>query len=310
MYKVFDFSEEWRNKLNSINHLKVSDYKLLHGTASVLFTFELMTEKINTIIIDLRKKINNEEQEKQWQEDFMKHISKYFLSHHFHLGDSAFELAKIGYGVSISIIARALFESTVNLTYLWLCEDINNGSILERKAWREFYDAELSKAVNKHEDFRKHREKRSDIVHNNPFSAERSKEFEKLKEKFKHDYPDFYIRKKNYWCKHHNLYERARAIDDLEIIKKLLDNESFYLEDQYNFIYGVTSQYIHGSSKIISAYSSENEKELIIGSDYNTLSLPLKMLNNSLVISLLVIGEVYGIKKEELYAQLNHCEET
>ncbi|MNI94016.1 hypothetical protein D3C73_1520520 [compost metagenome] len=69
----------------------------------------------------------------------------------------------------------------------------------------------------------------------------------------------------------------------------------------------MASDITHGSSSIIDAYLSQNnKKEVMFGGDYTTMTNCLQRSVVSLLASIIVLCEIYDISHEKLVSQLHH----
>ncbi|MMZ57476.1 hypothetical protein D1872_194100 [compost metagenome] len=299
-----EFNMKWMSALKEIENmhsLSEVDKATLRNLSSILYTYELIVEEMNTKTRRLQQISSNEAPNKV---EALEYISQYCLSHQYELGMSIFCLAQQGYGNSISILNRSILENLINLSYLWLSEKINN-SVLERNAWIEYYKAKFNSLHKGLTGFKKHREKRRDTVHTPSVDPSKIKNLQEREQNFREKYPDFKNGKHIFWCKHPYLSDRARKVDDTKVFKNFL--EKFYLEELYRTVYAMASDITHGSSSIIDAYLSQNnKKEVMFGGDYTTMTNCLQRSVVSLLASIIVLCEIYDISHEKLVSQLHH----
>lgn len=231
--------ERWGKELEATKSLPFADANKYRNLILVLQTCEILTTEIKS------KKFKKYTQ--------LEVISHFLMAHVYQLGAGAFQLTKTGFGSPALILCRSIFESLVDMAYLWLCKEINGGDDTERNAWADYYKVSRYSVYTHWEKHKKRQLSKGKHVE----EIFEEKTIERLKKDFgdyESDYPYTTKFKNREWNKIKAMVKRAQKLDDTEKIqngfpdKGITGFPDFSFEAEYVTIYKHTSEYAHGES--------------------------------------------------------------
>ncbi|NOU77392.1 hypothetical protein GC101_00710 [Paenibacillus sp. LMG 31459] len=282
-----DLSESWKEEIEKIEGVANADAKLLQRMIYILFIYDLMIYEVN-------------ENHKKYKSDKLIYISRYFLAHEYHLGESIYHLIIKGFGVSSSILVRSMLENLIDFSYLWLCKEINK-SQNERDSWMDYEAITNESLFNRWNDFKDYMIKKGNkfnetLLFHGPTEPliNRAKNFKSQFYKYGNKY---------HWAKYPSLDQRARQVDMTGRLQKEMPD--FYLEQEYIVNYKINSQMVHGESSMFSSYRDKNNNLLSIGTERDELNSTISMTSNYLLIFAYELIQINRLKID-IVEQLNH----
>ncbi|WP_127549705.1 DUF5677 domain-containing protein [Paenibacillus amylolyticus] len=281
MKELIQLKDEWRGKLDELDDNKYADIRQSKNLLIILALYEL-----------LMKEVNNKKKSKK---DELQLISNILLTHINQLGNSVFQLITTGNSSSSIILSRAILESLIDFSYLWLCKDITGQPPLERRAWIDYSSVRKYSIHNKWIEFIRYRQKQGGSAEFDILDHWDREKIKKNVEKYDENYPNFKSgSNKRSWALDDTLDKRARKVDDTGKVKELL-NMNFSLEEQYIVAYKKSSEFVHGASSIISGYIDESS-QLTFGPNGLMTGLPFLMTNNYLIVFAAMFRRVNHLK--------------
>lgn len=281
MEKLIPLKDEWREKLDELDHNKYADVRQSKNLLLVLALYELLMGEVNN-----RKKSKKDE---------LQLLGNLFFAHINQLGNSVFQLITAGNGSSSLILSRAILESLIDFSYLWLCKDITGQPPLERRAWVDYSAVRQYSMQNKWNSLMEYRLKKGENVENEVLENWNIDRIKEMVKKYDENYPNFVRvsnnnKKKRSWAIDDSLDKRARKVDDTGKIKEMLDMD-FSFEEQYILAYKKSSEFVHGTSSIISGYLGESRQLKFGPSGLNT-DFPFLMTSTYLIIFAAIYSKI------------------
>ncbi|WP_339283000.1 DUF5677 domain-containing protein [Paenibacillus sp. FSL R5-0486] len=289
MEKLIPLKDGWREKLDELDHNKYADVRQSKNLLLVLALYELLMEEVNS--------------KKKFKKDELQLISNILLTHINQLGNSVFQLITTGNSSSSIILSRAILEGLIDLSYLWLCKDITGRPPLERRAWVDYSAVRKYGIHNKWKEFIAHRQKKGDSAEFEVLGHWDGQQLKERVESYDENYPNFVNRNKRSWAMDDSLDKRARKVDDTGKMKELL-NMNFSLEEQYIVAYKKSSEFVHGTSSIISGYLDDSS-HLQFGPNGLMTGFPFLMTNNYLIVFAAIHRRINRLKID-ITGQLNY----
>jgi len=236
-------------------------------------------------------------------------ISRFIMAHAFQLGAGAFQLTKAGFGSPALVLGRSILESLIDLSYLWLCKEIN-GDDVERKAWIDYFKV-TRHSVLTHMEVYNERRTAVGLACDKFFKDETE---EKLKNDFndyKSDYP--HSGNKLHWAKISSLVKRAQALDDTGKLqagipeKNITGFPKFSFEEEFVAIYKHTSEYVHGQSgSMESLWESEgNAGTIIIGASDINIVIANSLIANYILVFSYIFAHINNLDLTFIADELN-----
>jgi NADH:ubiquinone oxidoreductase subunit K len=277
--------ERWEKELDVTKDLPFANADNYRNLIVMLQTCEIMLASMD------KRKFKNQDQ--------MRMISRFVIAHVYQLGCSIFQLTKTGYGNPALIICRSMLESLIDLSYLWLCKDIN-GDDIERNAWAEYY--KLTRySVYTHWEAHKKRQvakgKPSDELFNESSIERLDRDFKEFEQRYPYT-------KSRGWAKVSPLVKRAQALDDTQKVQTGFPNKGiigfpdFSFEAEYVTIYKHTSEFAHGESGLIQTlFETEgNVGTIIIGvSDHENTTVAIGLSANYILMFMYIFVHLNGL---------------
>lgn len=186
--------------------------------------------------------------------DEIEQISYYFFARTYGLAYSAYVQLKDGFSIESQLQARGILESAIDLSYLWLCKEINGKPNDERAAWIKYQDVLRSKINRGWEAMRGHQEALGFEVSAPLASVQEQQGLEARELQYRSTFG------RDEWALERDLLRRAQAVDRT---MKLKDMGQF-LEEDYQMVYRWTSQVMHGSSMGVNLYFSQTDNSVTI----------------------------------------------
>ncbi|AFC32117.1 hypothetical protein PM3016_5417 [Paenibacillus mucilaginosus 3016] len=282
--KIVSLSSLWTEEINKVPPNFYKDR--FQNLVAVLHTSDVLLEALN------KKKLNPV---KMKPLDF---ICMHYFAHAYNLATSIFYLCKNGMGSSCIILIRALLESLINCSYLWLCKKIN-GNENERNAWMEYEYIERSKMSNLWSNMQKNRQKINIplVQPNDLFTQEKRNELSVARSQFKLKYGS------ENWAVHPNVDERARRVDSC---RSFYDHTGIFLEEDYVTIYKWASELVHGSPASASSFIDESFNcglQFEIGASKKNIDIILPICTRIMIGMLFLLNHIYHLDVD-LTAQL------
>lgn len=271
-------SQEWLNELESIEYSPEIAHRI-RDLVALLHTADVLVDKYSS-----RKRLLSKMEP-------MELIAHYYFAHSYHLGLSIYHLCKLGFGNASLILVRALVEALIDFSYLWLCKEISGAGTDERAAWGNFGFVRRKNMENKWNDLQQHRDiKKLPRLDSILFSdIERKERLTYEVGNFKKDF------KRNFWAKIKPLDQRARAVDDTQLLSV---RTGIVLEQVYTTVYKYTSELVHGESASTNAYMRHESGGLNVDfgpSKYN-IDLAIPMANEALLSILHIFNHVNNVR--------------
>lgn len=246
-YKVQPMSKAWKDELKSLNTLMDKPdgiYDNIRNYSAILHTGEVLIDVFG-------KKKRSYVRAKP-----IELISYYYFAHCYHLGYSVYHLVKMGYGSASVILLRSIIESTIDLSYLWLCKEVNN-SEEERNAWMQHSCIRRDTMSRMWNDMQLHR-KNKGFSAIDPIELIKNENADILRVQAS-DFKKKYCR--DHWAKITSLDKRARAVDDTNVLNKQV---GISLEEIYNMCYRWSSELVHAESASAGSYIDDTSNRFYV----------------------------------------------
>lgn len=188
-----------------------------------------------------------------------------------------------------------------DLSYLWLCKDIN-GDAVERNAWAEYNKVSCYSVHTYWEEYKKRQTTKGKTV-DELFSDETKERLTNDFNEYEHDYPYTKSSRNREWTRINAMIKRAQALDDTEKIQGGIPEKEtngfpdFSFEAEYIAIYKYTSEYAHGKSGAFQPlYETEgNVGSIIISvSDHANNVAAISLAANYMLILMYIIAHLNG----------------
>jgi hypothetical protein len=284
--------ERWGKELEATKSLPFADADKYRNFILVLQTCEILTAEI-----------------KSGQEyNQLQIISRFFTAHVYQLGTGTLQLTKTGFGSPALILCRSIFESLVDMAYLWSCKEINSDDF-EINAWVDYYKVSRYSVFTHSEVYKERRRK-----HGKPFEDFFEEEtIDRLKQDFsdfKAEYP--HAGNKVHWAKESSLLKRARLLDDTGKLQNGFPEENiegfpmFSFEEEYVGIYKHTSEYAHGESgSMQTLFQTEgNVGTILIGASDTNVVVANGLAANYLLVFSYIFAHINNLELSFIPAEL------
>ncbi|MWC28132.1 DUF5677 domain-containing protein [Paenibacillus sp. MMS18-CY102] len=289
--------ERWGKELEISKSLLFAKSAEYHNLILILQTCEIVMSEISS------------KQAKKYNQ--LQGISRFLMAHVFQLGVGSYQLTKTGFGSPALILCRSIYESLVDMAYLWLCKEINDGNDIERNAWAAYYKVSRYNVYTHWEAYKK----RQLAIGKHVDEIFEEKTVEKLKKDFKNyesDYPYTKEFRNREWNKINSLIKRARKLDDTKKIqngfpnKGIIGFQDFSFEAEYVTIYKHTSEYAHGESgSLQTLFQIEGNKgAILIGANDSNVSNATGLVTNYLLIFSYMFAHINNIELQFILDEL------
>jgi hypothetical protein len=287
--------ERWGKELEATKNLPYAHADKYRNLILILQTCEILTAEIKG------RKIKKYDQ--------LQVISRFLMAHVFQSGAGAYQLTKTGFGSPSLVLGRSILESLIDMTYLWLCKEINRDDI-ERSAWADYYKV-TRHSVYTHWEVYKNRQQAKDMPFEEFFNDATIDRLKKDFSEFKTDYP--HAGNKVHWAKITSLLKRAQALDDTGKLQKGFPDKNiegfpkFSFEEEYVGIYKYTSEYAHGESgSMPTLFETEgNVGTIIVGSSDINVVEAIGLVANYLLVFSYVFAHINNLDLHFIAAELN-----
>ncbi|MDQ1913289.1 DUF5677 domain-containing protein [Paenibacillus sp. GD4] len=236
-------------------------------------------------------------------------ISRFITAHSYQLGAGAYHLTKAGFGSPALVLGRSILESLIDLSYLWLCKEIN-GDDVERNAWVDYYKVTRHSVLTHSEVYKKRRQS-ADLPYEELFKEKTVEKLNKDFSDFKSDYP--HAGSKVNWARISSLLKRAQALDDTGKLQKGFPEKNitgfpnFSFEEEFIGIYKHTSEYVHGQSgSMESLWDTEgNSGSIIIGASDVNVEVAIGLVANYLLVFSYIFAHINRLDLTFITDELN-----
>lgn len=291
--------ERWRKELEATKSLPFANASTYRNLILVLQTCEILTSDIKTM------------QSKKYNQ--LQVISRFLLAHVYQLGVGTYQLTKTGFGSPALILCRSIFESLVDMAYLWMCKVINNGDDTERNAWADYYKVSRYSVHTHWEAYKKRLQSKGKHVEE-IFDEKTIVRLKKDFEDYESDYPYTKEFRNREWNKISSMVKRAQSLDKTEKIQKgfpekgIVGFPDFSFEAEYVTIYKHTSEYAHGESgSLQSLFETEgNVGTILIGASDTNVVVANGLAANYLLVFSYIFAHINNLDLHFILAELDH----
>lgn len=275
-YTPVRLSERWATELTTLK-VPPNAENIARNMVAVLHTADLVGQH-------LERRLHRRKFLKQ---PILERITVFYFAHCYHMGYSVYRLAKLGYSAGTMVLVRAIVEAVIDLSYLWLCKDINGKGSDEREAWADHMNVTRSSIDRMWLELQKHRRQKElpPLTPERLITAERSQSLSAEAEQYKRKY------QRDFWALKRRLDQRARCVDDLQILSS---RTGFVLEEDYIQCYKWLSEVVHGNSAAVHQYMRLTPTKLHVdlGPNWSNADMALAMAVRFLSAVLFVVNHV------------------